>query len=1015
MVCTSKKSFKREPKQVFVLKQDRACSEPKCVYEYRNTPEFVNELKQLNASYSDIFATNNKSPKRCMGVEHEIIVTEQRPCVDKIRRYPKTSMDMIDSQVKQMLQDGIIRHSSSPYNSNPLLVRKKGDASKRFVVDFRLLNDVTKRDRYPLPNIDDILENCHGSKIFTQLDFASGYWAIPIAEGDKAKTAFSVPRGKFEFERMPFGLVNAQATFQRKIDVVVKKLKEHGYQGIEGYVDNILIHSKTKQEHLKLIKAVYDEIRNHRFTLRADKCQMGFNKLDFLGYCISSNQIQPSPENVEKIVNFPAPNSKKKLQSFLGLVNFSRRFVKQLATITKPLTSMMSDTEDFVWKETHQNAFEKVKYLLASYPILAIPDWNKPFHIELDASEVATGAILYQIDDSGDKRPIYYHSRTLSKTESRWSPTERELFAIVDATRKFKVYCCHEMYIHSDHEALKDIGQQKDPRGKIGRWLLELDALDCTIDYLPGKCNLAADCLSREVISSSPQYNQYEEDADDTMIYALSEVSPLVLKDEQNKDRVLRRVVKDLREKGVIKSGPYKRYSNGMKLNSDGVLLKGCRIVVPSHLQKKIIRDYHSQNHSGTEITAAMIRNRFWFKAISKQTQEHVDQCQVCRQTKRGNDNKAPLITPDVNVRPGEMISIDVATMPESPRNNSCFLVIIDYLSKFNNAIALPHQRASLIKAALWKSWFGIFGIPRKLISDQATNLDGDTVNQLCSELGIEKRHSSPYHLQGNGSAERIIGTIKQRISAMCEDRGLDVSEWDLLLPEAVLMTNNQINKSLKYSPFMCLTGNEGRLPIDNYYNVNEVGDQMPVKTVQADARANRVEAQIAYKKEYDKKAVCRQPLNVGDTVLLKRTFGKYPKLSVKWKHGPYKLTRKVGKVNWLVSNNKGEEKIYHQDLLKLAGVQAEPHFSTQHDHYSLSKPLDNCRKNSKTRVAVIPQMTTYNTAPLKSTLNVQGFRNNVLSNCAGPVPSPLQTNFTSSGRQSVPVIGNRLIDSANQ
>ena len=405
------------------MHEDSLCHpEQLCEYDTNNSSEFVNALKQLNHRYNDVFATNNKSPKKCIGVEHEIILTERRHCVDKVRRYPKTSMDMIDKQVKQMVKDGIIRKSSSPYNSNPLLVNKKGDPNKRFVVDFRNLNNITKKDRYPLPNIDDILENCQGSRFFSQLDFASGYWAIPISEEDKPKTAFSVPRGKFEFERMPFGLVNAQATFQRKIDVVVKKLKQEGFSGVEGYVDNILIHSKTQEEHLKLISAVYEEVRKHNFTLRADKCQLGFRKLDFLGYCISYNQIQPSPSNVEKIKNFPVPNSKKKLQSFLGLVNFSRRFVQQLASITKPLTSMMSDSEDFVWQKVHQEAFEKVKLMLASYPVLAIPDWSKPFHIELDASEVATGAILYQIDETGVKYPIHYHSRTLSKTESRWSP-----------------------------------------------------------------------------------------------------------------------------------------------------------------------------------------------------------------------------------------------------------------------------------------------------------------------------------------------------------------------------------------------------------------------------------------------------------------------------------------------------------------------------------------------------------------------------------------------------------------
>ena len=687
---------------IFLASEDGPTVELPCKYDLNNSSDFINSLKQLNSSYIDIFATNNKSPKVCFGVEHEISLIEDRACVDKIRRYPKTSRCMIDQQVDEMLSNGIIRNSSSAYNSNPLLVRKKGDPNKRFVIDFRNLNNLTKKDRYPLPNIDDILENCHGSKYFSQIDFASGYWAIPIAEKDKHKTAFSVPRGKFEFERMPFGLVNAQATFQRKIDVIVKKLKREGYLGIEGYVDNILVHSKTEEEHLRLLRACYAEIRRQNFSARADKCELGFRELDFVGYQLSENKIKPSSENVEKIKNFPAPTSKKKLQSFLGLVNFSRRFIRQLATVTKPLTSLISGAQDFVWSEVHQKSFDDVKSLLSQAPALAIPNWDRPFHIDVDASGVATGGILYQIDDKGCKFPIYYHSRTLSKVEAKWSPTERELFAIVDATRKFKVYCSHEMYIHSDHKPLRDIHQQKDPRGKVGRWLIELSALECSIDYLPGKLNQGADCLSREIIPSSSEYGQYEAKAEKDMIYSMEGwKTPLEMKKEQQKDKAIRKAVKDLKGKGSVTSGPFKRYSSGLQVSTGGLLLKGCRVVVPYHLQPQVINDYHSQNHAGPDITTAMIRNRFWFKAIPKQVQSHVDSCQVCRQTKKGNENKAPLVLQDIEVGPWEVIAMDVGTMPVSPRGNVHFLAIVDYLSKFGNAIALPHQQAPLIKGAL--------------------------------------------------------------------------------------------------------------------------------------------------------------------------------------------------------------------------------------------------------------------------------------------------------------------------
>ena len=259
---------------------------------------------------------------------------------------------------------------------------------------------------------------------------------------------------------------------------------------------------------------------------------------------------------------------------------------------------------------------------------------------------------------------------------------------------------------------------------------------------------------------------------------------------------------------------------------------------------------------------------------------------------------------------------------------------------------------------------------------------------------------------------ERFIGTIKQRISAMCEDRGMDISDWDLLLPEAVLLDNNQVNKSLKYSPFMHNFGNEGRLPIDNFYGLDKVSDKYPVEVVQGDALANRVDAQLAYKREYDKKAVCKRPLAVGDMILLKRTYGKYPKMSVKWMNGPYKLVKKVGKVNWVVVNSKGKEKIYHQDMIKHAGVPARPHFSVSHEPYSLSvKPIKTkinitspIEPSVPTNVNFPPQVTT--------SIDLNSFRDNVFSSNAQGSDIGVQTR---SGRTSKPVVGNRLIDHIGQ
>ena len=490
---------------------------------------------------------------------HEIILTEDRVCTDKIRRIPKNSLDEVELQVLEMLEAGIIRESCSAYNSNPLLVKKK-DGKQRFCVDFRSINKITKRDRYQLPNIDDIIESCAGSKFFSQLDLASGYWGIPIAEKDRHKTAFSVPKGRFEFCRMPFGLVNAQATLQRKVDVVVKKLHADGHKGVEAYVDNILIHSVTEKGHMKLLRVVLQEMREWNFSLRADKCEIMHREIDFLGYHLSENSLQPSRDSVDKLLSIPRPSSKKMVQSFLGLANFNRRFVPQFATVTKPLTRLLSKEVRFKWDSEEDQAFNKVKQMLAEYPCLSIPHWSKCFHIDTDASGVATGAILYQLDDQGRKNPIHYYSKTLSRDQVKWSATERELLAIVHAIERFKVYCSAEMVFHTDHKPLVNILGQKDPRGKVARMLMILEAVDCRIYYVPGKDNIGADFMSRGTLIKPWEQQEKEEYEEDNVVFSTEKLYTNVMCQEQAKDGVLTGAIDQIRKTGKISSGPLKRY-----------------------------------------------------------------------------------------------------------------------------------------------------------------------------------------------------------------------------------------------------------------------------------------------------------------------------------------------------------------------------------------------------------------------------------------------------------------------
>ena len=564
-----------------------------------------NQLYSLVDSFSDIFAHDPKAPRACTVVKHEIRSESSKVVRDKVRNYPTKWAHCVDSQVKEMLENNIIEPSTSPCNSNPLLVDKK-DSSKRFVIDFRSLNKTTCRDDYPLPNVDEMISKAFGCSLFTQMDLASGYWGIVIEEPDRPKTAFSVQRGKFQFVRMPFGLKNAQSTFQRNMDFVVEECKKRGAVGLDAYnVDNIIVMSKCFEEHFKTLQIVCEVMDECNLSLRRDKCEFASSEIEFLGFILNGKEIKPSPGNITKIKEFQAPKSRKELQQFLCITNYNRRFIERYSELCSPLTRLTSTKIDFIWSDVEQKAFDNLKKEFHNALSLFLPDWNRPFIIRTDASSIAVGSVLGQSFPYGSFKPIGYHSESLSKTARRWSTSERELYAILSASRKWKVYCYQKIVFYTDHQPLKTIHQQKDPRGKIGRWIMELENLDYEIKYLKGTDNSEADYLSRIEGSDLPN----ETEAIYSIDFSNQDVSQIIVKAHKD-DPVIQDVVEALKKGQTISKGPYRGYPN---INiKDGLFCKGARIVVPPEITNLVIKELHGQTHPGTENSVLLISSRFY-------------------------------------------------------------------------------------------------------------------------------------------------------------------------------------------------------------------------------------------------------------------------------------------------------------------------------------------------------------------------------------------------------------------
>lgn len=460
-------------------------------------------IRDLCLEYRDIFYCDKIPLTFTSEIQHKINLTDETPIFTKTYRYPEIHKQEVKDQVEKMLQQGIIQNSISPWSSPIWIVPKKADASGkkkwRMVIDYRKLNERTIDDKYPLPNIADILDKLGRSQYFTTLDLANGFHQIQMDPNDIQKTAFSTENGHFEFKRMPFGLKNSPSTFQRIMDNILRGIQN---ETCLVYLDDIVIFSTSLQEHLERLRAVFDRLRKANFKIQLDKSEFLRKEVSYLGHVITPNGVKPNADKIDAIKKFPIPKTQKEIKSFLGLVGYYRKFIKDFAKITKPLTKCLKKNSSIKHDEEFVSAFNTCKTLLINAPILQYPDFSKKFILTTDASSVAIGAILSQ-GPIGQDRPIAFASRTLNESEQRYSTIERELLSIVWACKYFRPYLFGRKFtIYCDHRPLIFLFKLREPNSKLVRWRLKLEEFDYDIVYKKGKLNTNADALSRITINA---------------------------------------------------------------------------------------------------------------------------------------------------------------------------------------------------------------------------------------------------------------------------------------------------------------------------------------------------------------------------------------------------------------------------------------------------------------------------------------------------------------------------------
>ena len=451
------------------------------------------QLQALMENYADVFSD---VPGRTSKIEHRINLIDEEPV--RLKPYPLlyALRQELKEEIKEMLDMGVIRKSSSPYAS-PVVIVKKKDGSNRICVDYRKLNKVTISDPEPMRTSEDLFQQLGKSKFFSKIDLSKGYWQIPVAEEDIFKTAFVTPDGTYEFLRMPFGMKNSGATLVRGMREVLS-----GMSGVESYIDDLIVFSSDWETHLRTLEELLKRLSEANLTARPSKCIFGASTVEFLGHDVGYDCITPNDDNLEKIARAKRPVTKKEVRSFCGLLGYYRDYIPSFAIIAAPLTDLTKKGQpNFVkWGEAQEKAFNTLREALLKRPILRLPDHSLNFTLRTDASNSGIGAVLMQ-EHEGKLHPVAYASEKLTNAETRYSTLEKECLAIIWGVGKFRLFLAGKTFVlQTDHKPLTFLSTARYKNDRILRWSLSLQGYDFVVKDIAGKENVMADYLSRIIV-----------------------------------------------------------------------------------------------------------------------------------------------------------------------------------------------------------------------------------------------------------------------------------------------------------------------------------------------------------------------------------------------------------------------------------------------------------------------------------------------------------------------------------
>eukprot|EP00253_Pinus_taeda_P025527 PITA_25527 len=718
---------------------------PKAVVLHTQISDFPEEVQKLLQDFGDIVVDDlpDELPPR-RGISHciDFIPGASLPNKSAYHMSPKDHEE-IRKQVQELLDKGLIRESMSPCAVPTVLAPKKG-GEWQMCTDSKAIKKITVRYRFPLPRMDDMMDCLSGAAYFSKIDLKSGYHQIRIREGDEWKTAFKTNEGLYEWLVMPFGLSNAPSTFMRLMNEV---LKEFNGKFVIVYLDDILISSKTKEEHFRHLQSVLRKLQQNKLLINLKKCTFFQRELVYLGFVIAENELKMDPEKVTAIVSWPSPKRLFEVRSFHGLASFYKKFIRNFSEIFTPmLDTIKKMNQPFHWTEAAENSFQILKKKITERPILRLPDFNKLFQVRCDASGMAIGAVLSQED-----RLVVYFSEKLNESRQKYSTYDKEFYAIVQALKHWRHYLLgNEFVLFTDNSALQYIMQQHKLNHKHTAWVEYLQNFTFVLKHISGQANKVADALSRRT---------------------------LILQESTMQE---------------------------------GLLFKGRQLCIPNcSMRENIIQEKHSgglAGHFGIDKTIAQVRHFYFWPKLQRDVQRYVSRCKICQLEKGHSQNTGLYLPLPIPSRPWDSVSMDfVLGLPKTQRGFDSVMVVVDRLSKMAHFVTCKKTSdATYIAHLFFTEIVRLHGLPRSIISDRDVKFTGHFWRTLWKQLNTQLQFSSAYHPQTDGQMEVVNRSLGNLLRSLI---GENSRTWDRVLAQAEFAYNDSPNRSTRYSPFQILYG----------------------------------------------------------------------------------------------------------------------------------------------------------------------------------------------------------------